>query len=67
MVPSGSVVIRLLEIAFWTAVRLHPRIRAYALRETPIMFFLKISLAFQAKQSDESWCAETRKPLSRKD
>jgi len=31
------------------------------------MLFLKISLAFQAKQSDESWCAETRKPLSRKD
>jgi hypothetical protein len=60
----------LLEIAFWTAVRLHPRIRAYARRETPIMLFLlflQISLAFQAKQSDESWCAETRKPLSRKD
>jgi len=28
MVPSGSVVIRLLAIAFCTAVRLHPRIRA---------------------------------------
>jgi len=31
------------------------------------MLFLKISLALQAKQSDESSCAETRKPLNRKD
>ena len=37
MVPSGSVVMRLLAMAFCTAVRLHPRIRAYARREMPII------------------------------
>ena len=31
--------IRLLAIAFWTAVRLHPRIRAYARKEMPIDSF----------------------------
>jgi len=31
------------------------------------MLFLQISLALQAKQGDESSCAETRKPLNRKD
>jgi hypothetical protein len=34
---------------------------------TPARSFLQISLAFPASKSDESWCAETRKLLNRKD
>jgi len=65
MVPSASVVIRLLEIAFWDggqAASAHP----CASPERDAHYFLKNSLALQARRSDESWCAEIAQTTERK-